>query len=110
MPDFEADVPEQVKNLFDDLGCGRRNVSAALFVEEHDIDVAEGIQLAPAVTAKRENGQRSRGSTPVPVRKVDGRREDVLQQQVKELDPEQTDFAAAAAILVAQPESMLLDF
>ena len=58
MADLEANVPQQIENLFHHFRGIRRDARAAFIVEEHHVHVAKGIELAAAVTAERDHSQR----------------------------------------------------
>src|SRR5205085_3999710 len=98
---LEADIPEQVENLFDHLGRVRRNVPAIFLVEKHDVDIAERVELAASVTAEREKGERGRGRAAIARRESYRRLEDALHQDIDQFDAEGADLAAAAAVLMA---------
>jgi len=78
-------------------------------VEEHDIDVAERIQLAPPVSAERDDRERGRRTTSIANCGPDRCVENVLEKDVDQLDAQRANVAAAATVLVPQSETMLLD-
>ena len=78
MADLEADVPEQIKHLLDYLGGIGRNVSAIFIVEEHDVDVAEWIELPTSTSTQRDDRQRGSGGPFTLLGKAHGRLENVL--------------------------------
>jgi hypothetical protein len=79
-------------------------------MEKHDVDIAEGIELAPAVAAKGKDGKGGRGGASIAHGVSNSGLEDVLHEDVDEVDPKRADFTAAPAVLMAEPEPMLLDF
>jgi hypothetical protein len=95
--------------LFDHLGGVRRNVSPVFVVEEHDVDIAEWIQLSPSISSEGDHGERRWRRAPAFLGETDGGLENVLQQDVDQLDPKGTDLTAASSVLVTEPQSMLLD-
>ena len=105
---FEPNIPEQIKDLLNHLGRVSRNVSPVLVVQEHNVDVAEWIELPASITAESNDGKWGGGHVFFP----DAGRgfENVTQQHVDHFDPERADFPAASTILMAQSEPMLLDF
>jgi hypothetical protein len=78
-------------------------------VEEHDVHVAEGIELAATVPAESDNGERGRGNAFCLPGKTGRGVEDVAQQNVDQLDAKRANLPAATAVLVAEPQTMLLD-
>ncbi len=109
MADFESNIPEQIEDLFDHLRGIRRDAGAVLIVEEHHIHVAKGIEFPAAVTAERHHRQRSGGGAFVLLREARGRREDVAQHDVNQLDPERANFPAASSGLMNQTKPVFLD-
>ena len=57
----QAAVPEQVEDLLHHFLQIRRNFSLTLAVQNHNIDIAKRIQLATAISAKRNQCKRSPG-------------------------------------------------
>jgi len=53
--DFEPDVPEHPEDFLHGRGLLRRGLASG--VQEHDVDVAEGIHLAPSVATERGNDE-----------------------------------------------------
>jgi hypothetical protein len=69
-------------------------------VEEHDIDVAERIQLAPPVPSERDDREWGRGVTPIANGGGNGCVENVLEKDIDELGAKDANLAAAATVLV----------
>ena len=107
---FEADVPEQIKNLLDYLGGVGGNVRSLFVVEKHDVHVAEGIELAASITAERDHGERGGGDAFGLIGKRDRGIEDVMQEHVDQLDAKRANLPSTPSVLVAEPQTMLLDF
>ena len=59
MTHFEPDVPKQIQNLLRHLLHIWRNFAGSVAVQQHHIDIAKGIEFAPAVSAERDQRQRS---------------------------------------------------
>ena len=110
MADFETNVPQQVEGLFDDLGGVIRNLSAVFVVEEHDVDVAEWIELPASVAAKGNDRERGGERAFAALCKTDGGREDMLEEDVDQFHAKSADFAATSSVLVAEKKAVLLDF
>ena len=81
-----------------------------LIVEEHHVHVAKGIEFTAAVTTERHHRKRSGGGAFVSLRETRGRREDVAQHDVNQLDAERANLPAASAGLMAQAKPVFLDF
>jgi hypothetical protein len=110
MADFESDIPEEIEDLFDYLPGIGRDARSVLVVQEHDIHVAEGIELTAAVTTERHDRKWSGGGAFVLLREPRRRGENVAQHDINQLDPKRTNFPAASAGLMTQAKAMLLDF
>ena len=80
--DLEADVPEKIEDLLDDLRGVGGNASTLFLMEEHDVDVAEWIQLAPSVAAERDNRERRRGAAPGARGRTNRRLKNMLEKNV----------------------------
>jgi hypothetical protein len=78
-------------------------------VEEHDIDVAERIQLTPPVSPECDDRERRRGAALVASSGADRCVENVLEKDVDQLDAQGANLAAATTVLVPQAETMFLD-
>ena len=107
MADLEANVPQQIENLFHHFRGIRRDARAAFIVEEHHVHVAKGIELAAAVTAERDHRQ-PRNSF-LFRRKARHQCKDMTQHDIEQLNAKRADFPATATRLVPQPDPMLLD-
>ena len=108
MTHLEANVPEQIQHLLDDLAGRSRYVATLFAVQKHHVDIAVRIQLAPAVTA--ESYQRNRRGAVAIVDDVIGGGEDVAQQYIDQVNPAGANFASAIARPLAQAQTVLLDF
>ena len=86
MTHFEADVPKEVENLFDHLRGVGRDAPAILVVEEHNVDVAEGVKLAPSISAERDDGERGGGRAFAFFRGAHRGVENVLEEDINQLD------------------------
>ena len=110
MADFESDIPEEIEDLFDHLRGVRRDARSVFVVEKHYVHVAEGIEFTAAVTTERHHRKWSGGGAFVLLREARGRREDVAQHDVNQLDTERTNFPASSSGLMTQAKPVFLDF
>ena len=106
--DLESDVPQQIENLFDHFADLRWKRARLLPVKKHHVDVAERIELGPAVAAQTPSG-RLRQLLPGCFMYRLGLSENVPQQHIHEFGATGADFAAAAAGLMSQAQPMFLD-
>ena len=107
VPHFETTVPEQIENLVHHFLQVRRNL-VSLPMQQHDVNVTERVELAPAISA--ESNQRQRNLRPAIFASSRGSSaENVLQQNIDELSAPRANFAAAPAGLVLQTQSMLFN-
>ena len=109
MADFETDVPEQIEDLLNDLLDVRRDFSRLLAVQKHHIDIAKGIELAPAISTQSDQCQRRPRCLLLTTCRGRGRSENVSQQNIDKIGPARADFMATAASLVFQAQPMLFD-
>ena len=67
---LEAHVPKRVENFLHDLFDVGRNLPSIGAMQQHDVHVAGRIELAAAITAQGDQGQRQlRGTLPAPCRR-----------------------------------------
>src|SRR6266436_2089329 len=97
MADFETDVPEQIEDLLNDLLDVRRNLSRLWTVQEHHIDIAKGIELAPAISTQSDQCQRHPRCLLLTTCRGRGRGENASQQNIDKIGPARADFMATAA-------------
>src|SRR4051812_9234472 len=76
-------------------------------MQEHDIDVAERIQFAPAVATDGDNGEL--GQLPGVDDRLRGRVEQVAQNNVHETGALRADFPPPASAVMLQADAMVLD-
>jgi hypothetical protein len=77
-------------------------------MQQHDVNVTERVELAPAISA--ESNQRQRNLRPTIFASSRGSSaENVLQQNIDELSAPRANFAATHAGLVLQTQSMLFN-
>ena len=107
MTHLESAVPEQIKQLLHHFFEVRRNFSGALAMEKHHIDIAEGIELAPAISTQSDQCQRFRRG--FLVTDSGGGGENVSQQNIDKIGPARANFPATAASLMFQAQPMLFD-
>src|SRR5215210_5949591 len=107
MTDLEADVPEKIEDLPEDL-LDIRGDLAATIVQKHEVDIAVRIQFAAAVTAERDQAQRRRGRAFV-FGKVRCRRKDMLEQHIDQFAAPSANIPAAAAGVVLEAEAMFFN-
>ena len=105
---LEANVPEEIQHLLDDLASRFRYVATLFAMQKHHVDIATRIQLTPAVATNSDQCDR-RGAVAV-VHDMTGRGEDVAQQHIDQINPTGTNFAPAIARALAQAQTVLLDF
>ena len=104
MTHFEPDVPKQIQNLLRHLLHIWRNFAGSVAVQQHHIDIAKGIEFAPAVSAERDQRQRSLRLTD----RVGSGRKNVSQNYVDQFATTGADFPAATASLMFQTKPMFL--
>jgi hypothetical protein len=78
-------------------------------VKEHDVDIAEGIELPPPIPAQGNDGERRRVPPSVVRGRPDRSVENVPEKDVDQLNAQGANLATAAAVLVTQAETMLLN-
>src|SRR5205814_5771433 len=105
---LEANVPEEIQHLLDDLAGGFRYVATLFAMQKHHVDIATRVQLTPAVAT--ESDQRDRRRAVAVVDDMAGRGEDVAQQHIDQINSTGTNFAPAIARALAQAQTVLLDF
>src|ERR1700736_2490772 len=110
MPDFESDVPEQIENLLRHLFDIIRNSTGGPAVQQHHIDIAGWIELAPPISTERDERQRTFGEFARSAYGGGACRENMAQQNIDKVDAARADFPATAARLMFQAQSMFLDF
>src|SRR5438309_6186255 len=105
---LEANVPEEIQHLLDDLASRFRYVATMFAMQKHHVDIATWVQLTPAVATESDQCDRRRAVAVV--HDMTGRGEDVAQQHIDQINPTGTNFAPAIARAVAQAQTVLLDF
>jgi hypothetical protein len=78
-------------------------------VQQHDIDVAERIQLAAAVSSQRDKSKRGFRCARFLLRRRRRGGEGMLEQDVDQINATRTNLPAAAAGLMFQAQTVFLD-
>jgi len=105
MPDLEAEIPQAGKSLADDVLELRAGFSA--IDEEHDVHVAEGIHLAPAVAAEGRGDDAAHAGFSGDAR--GNALEEFAKDDVDEVGALAGDLPAAAAGVVPEPQAVFLE-
>jgi hypothetical protein len=95
-----------LRHLFDIIG----NPAGGLAVQQHYIDIARWVKLAPPVSAERDERQRTFDEVAGSAHSGGARGENVSQKNIDKIDPAPADFPATAAGLMFQAQAMFLDF
>ena len=78
-------------------------------VQQHDVNITRGVELAPAVTANCDQGHRLIGAALV-LCGSDGRRKNVSEKDIDDVRAQCANFAASATGLVSQTQPVFLNF
>jgi len=79
-------------------------------VQQHHIDIAGRIELAPSISTERDERQRTFDEIAGPAHGSGARRKNMAQENIDKIDPACADFPATATRLVLQAQAMFLDF